>query len=721
MSASERLYPLLPAIHRLRDAEGGQPLRALLGVLEAELGRVEADIAELGDAWFIETCPEWLIPYIGDLVGNRPLIEVAHHRRADVARTIYYRRRKGTLPMLEELARDVTGWGAHAVEMMETLAWTQHVNHVRRDIAPDPERSHPRAVSRVGTALTRAADALDLLDGPFDRVAHTVDVRRAPAGMVPGTRRHAAARKEEGWYGVRTIGFFLWRLRHYPLDDVPARRADAPNPHGWHFSPLGARAPLFTRPRPERDPAYQATELHVPDAIRALAFREDVVAFRRRWIPEAPADRPLHTDAYYGTDRSFHIVADGEPVLPEHLLCKDLGDWARPPAGRVAVDVRRGRIAFATGEEPETVRVSYAWGFSADIGGGPYDRRATLARADGVPFHAVVEKGGAITTLQQALTAWEDAGSADGVIDIADSDVYGGSITVTLPARATLVIQAEQGRFPSVRTVGNLAVDAPDGEARLVLDGLLLEGSIELRGAPALELRHCTLVPGRMLDEDGEPWFGDRDAIVVGSGEDAEVRVERCIIGAIRLPDTARSLTIRDSIVHGLAVGGAPRPAIAADDGAAEPGPLTHLDRVTVFGDVHVRELHASDVLFADRVRAQRTQAGCVRFSHVPAGSTTPRRFRCQPDLALDGVTDAAERERIRARLFPRFGAVRYGHPAYAQLHRTCAVELRTGASNGAEMGAFNHLLQAQREANLRTRLDEYLPFGLEAGLIYVT
>ena len=30
-------------------------------------------------------------------------------------------------------------------------------------------------------------------------------------------------------------------------------------------------------------------------------------------------------------------------------------------------------------------------------------------------------------------------------------------------------------------------------------------------------------------------------------------------------------------------------------------------------------------------------------------------------------------------------------------------------------------LLQPQREANLLTRLEEYLPFGLEAALIYVT
>lgn len=40
----ERLYKLLPAIYRLRDADQGEPLRALLGVIEGEFERVEADI-----------------------------------------------------------------------------------------------------------------------------------------------------------------------------------------------------------------------------------------------------------------------------------------------------------------------------------------------------------------------------------------------------------------------------------------------------------------------------------------------------------------------------------------------------------------------------------------------------------------------------------------------------------------------------------------------------
>jgi hypothetical protein len=175
------------------------------------------------------------------------------------------------------------------------------------------------------------------------------------------------------------------------------------------------------------------------------------------------------------------------------------------------------------------------------------------------------------------------------------------------------------------------------------------------------------------------------------------------------------------------------RPAIAASDGGELAGPPTTLERTTVLGAVHVRELTlASEVIFTAPVTTVRRQAGCVRFSYVPEHSQTPRRYRCQPDLALtqlaekthrksvDDLSDV-EKDLVYARLRPAFTSVHYGTPAYAQLGLTSPAELRTGAEDGSEMGAFNHLKQPQREANLRLRLEEYLPFGLEAGLIYVT
>jgi hypothetical protein len=68
------------------------------------------------------------------LIGYRSLHSIGPDQltpRAEVANTIGYRRRKGTASVLEQLARDVTGWNARAVEFFQLLAWTQFMNHVR--------------------------------------------------------------------------------------------------------------------------------------------------------------------------------------------------------------------------------------------------------------------------------------------------------------------------------------------------------------------------------------------------------------------------------------------------------------------------------------------------------------------------------------------------------------------------------------------------------------
>ena len=48
-------------------------------------------------------------------------------------------------------------------------------------------------------------------------------------------------------------------------------------------------------------------------------------------------------------------------------------------------------------------------------------------------------------------------------------------------------------------------------------------------------------------------------------------------------------------------------------------------------------------------------------------------------------------------------------------------LEIRTGAEGGSEMGVFHSLFLPQREENLRVSLQEYLRFGLDAGLFFVT
>jgi hypothetical protein len=189
----ERLVELLPAVYGLRDGDDG-PLHELLGVVADQLAVLEESVAQLHDDQFVETCAPWVLPYMGELLGIAGLPPSPLTPRAEVAHTIAYRRRKGTAAVLEQLARDVTGLPAAAVELFELLCATQHLNHLR----PGCE-----SFLSLGDTLR-----LEALGGPFERrpqepaLTHTVDVRRIAghtsalrdiAGAIEGVARDTGA------------------------------------------------------------------------------------------------------------------------------------------------------------------------------------------------------------------------------------------------------------------------------------------------------------------------------------------------------------------------------------------------------------------------------------------------------------------------------------------------------------------------------------------------
>ena len=69
----------------------------------------------------------------------------------------------------------------------------------------------------------------------------------------------------------------------------------------------------------------------------------------------------------------------------------------------------------------------------------------------------------------------------------------------------------------------------------------------------------------------------------------------------------------------------------------------------------------------------------------------------------------------------PTFTSTRFGDPGYCQLSLSCAAELRAGADDGSEMGAFGFLKQPQRDGNLRSVVPEYLRPSFQAGIFYVS
>ena len=753
----DRLYKLLPVIHRQRDAEQGWPLQALLRVIMEQVQVVEDDISQLYENWFIETCQDWVVPYIGDLIGYQVVHEAgepdgvatAEERlrnkilipRRDVANTVRYRRRKGTLSLLEQLASDVAGWRyTRVVEFYPLLGRYQNINALH--------------LTRGRTLNLRNGDMLERLNEPFDELAHTVNVRSI------------ASHQMQGGHNIPSVGLFVWRLQVYAVTKTRARLLEEVGSQFYTFSILGNDSPLYTQAQP-KDPLQRSTnELNFPIPIRRRRFERD--------IKHAQAQEKSTSD-YYGEDKSLFILdradptASGsdrtegpeeqhphtvtwEPVPLSRIVAANLSDWERyrPVKDQVAVDPELGRIAFAPHHAPRGgIKVLYHYAFSADIGGGEYNRPLSQP-AKGYQIFRVSKEEGAIRTIKKALKLWEDWKEANpdkpqnAVIEIVDSGVYSeDSLRISLGEKERLQIRAANRTRPVIR-LEDERVDRTDtlrlggttqmtghSGSCLTLDGLLIFGrGIHIEGELAkVTLRHCTLVPGWDLEHDCEPKAAHEASLIL-SDTDAQIIIERSILGPIVVDVSETqmdpiSIKISDSILDAT---DNKRKILSTSDHRKAFATLD-IRRSTIFGkmEVHALEL-AENSIFNGPVGVARTQIGCMRFCYVPHDSRTPRRFNCQPDLveqAVDeetktGVGTDNEKQRESSRVQPLFNSTRYGNPDYCQLANDCAEEIKRGADDESEMSVFHDLFQPQRSANLHARLDEFTPAGMEAGVIYV-
>ncbi|MDB5678828.1 hypothetical protein [Sphingomonas bacterium] len=110
MTATRRIYDLLPELYRRLDARNHHALRDLTEVLEVGRGQIERDIDGLYRDWFVETADHAALDRIGALVGASDRQADTADHRALVADAVAYRRREGTRAAAETRLRDLSGW-----------------------------------------------------------------------------------------------------------------------------------------------------------------------------------------------------------------------------------------------------------------------------------------------------------------------------------------------------------------------------------------------------------------------------------------------------------------------------------------------------------------------------------------------------------------------------------------------------------------------------------
>jgi hypothetical protein len=539
---ADKLWNLLPTVYRAEDTDrfaANGPLRELVNRIGAQAAVVRRSIDRLWEDQSIETCDDWVIAYIGDLLHTNLVPGLDPSRqRLDVAKTIYYRRRKGTLAILEEIAADISGWDAKAVEFFRRLGRTRHGLDpaIGRPTLPNDNIARLQYAEGLLGTLTRTgiggfADLRNVYGASkalsaFDEFYHTADFR--------------VGRGATGWYNIPRLGVFLWRLKSFRLGPAtPVAVAGCP---GWFtFNPTGRYVPLFAAARGSHafgDQWVSPVEAEMPGPISQALLDANIAA-------ATPPTR-LYPDALavFAT-----LDPDATAVPPVELLLRPV----------------RGRFASIASPPLAHPAVIYHYGFSSEIGAGPYDRRVGGASIP-TPAPATSVSGGG------KLLAKPGAIPPAGTLTLADSLTYAGAHNVNV--RSDLTLNAGIQQHPLVR----LDADTPwiiSGLAgvNLTLDGLFLSGGdIVLSGSFAsVTLNCCTLDPGSAAADTaqfGSPPAGlftvaadDRALVPTRLWIEAAITsltATRCILGPLRARSggTVETLTISETIVQAIPTNG---------------------------------------------------------------------------------------------------------------------------------------------------------------------
>ena len=726
---TEKLWELVPAVYRDEDGTAENPgvLRGIVEIIAGHAALIRRNSDRLWEDPFIEDCDDWAVPYIGDLVGTRMVSALdTRGRRIDVAKTIYYRRRKGTLRVLEELISDIAGWEGKATEEFRRLARTQH----GLDPKPAGLGGHFTGTVPGGYADLRKPRGAELSTGPFDEYFHSTDVRKNNGGI-------------DGRFSIPKIAFWLYRIPALRLTGVMPFRG--PDPHHFTFDPSGRETALFARrgrsetfdwdewtslrewetPAPIRCRLLGDAQFLITDAVIAavntlgisaaasadLEKLDGVALASEADLQTALSTLPSHAELLAdpawtgllqqaliqecgksalltsfvapasGEPKSIRVVVAGTEVSSDRIVAGSLASLAVGiPNKDLVIDAERGTMLFL-GAVPGDVTADVYYGFPASLGAGVYDRGDLLLP----PTVPVLAGGGAIpagamdpgTAVMQGVTSFSD-----------NSTWVGPSIAPVTNA----LIEASNLTRPFIRLGADWTIDSAAGvPASLTLDGLWLGSSgafhLVLTGTWAsVTIRRCTLDPGG-TDAWGNPI---QPVHLIVAGDVQQLTLDRCITGPIHLSGTGviDSILIEDTIVQSITSG---TPAIDL------PRTSGQIFRTTIFGDVNFDRLYASEALITGLAIVTDTQDGCFRFGAAFMGSRIPHPYES------NFIQDA-----------PHFFTSRvFGGYAFAQLSQSAPMFLQRGAENGSEIGAYSSLLNPILLDSLQAKVSEYLPFGL--------
>lgn len=774
---AEKLWQWIPGFYREKDAGTHTPgtLRAIVEAMGEQSADLRRSLDRIWENHFVELADDDALEQLGALVATRMVHQLnPRARRVDVARTIFYRRRKGTPWVLERLLNDITGWTGCHLDTRRQLARSYHL------LDPRPQLSRVTQTPRGGWANLRSPRIPALAFSGFEELNHTPDFRRYPGQSA-----------QQGRYGISKIGIHVHRMRALELNFPTAVRiGEGVNPYTWALDPSGRAAPLFQpADRPTADQWSRPREWQMPRAIepRLLAHAEyqwvdaDVAAlldpltgpaitllqkysgyrFRsrlelRRLINSFPDDdhrdsitenfgvllaatliRECGSAQLYGPDLNggnqaltMAIGTDttAEASAREAVLVGNLSSWGAafhtllegPGAYDLAIDPSTGAVITEGATNPIARVIHY--GTTCAFGAGSHDRRASIETVGVNP-----RPDGGTDLGPIGLTP-------SGLIDVTDEIV--NSKTYNPPSLVDGVenyrLQAANFQRPYLLIANdtatwtiNAADKVPSTALRcLVLDGLWIGtwDTVATIQNPAPPTAPCDILPGKLILTNTWDRVEIRNCTLDPGGEQIRPNPSQC--WAIPYVTLELSGYIEELIIENSVLG--PILETVADTDPCSVGKIIIRDSViqspdldtiaaitTTFGEVHIERCTIFGDIVANRLYVSDSLI-------LGTGTIADRQHGCfRFSAGVEGSWPRPFESHFYAHVSKGwFDSIRFGDPDYARLSEVAPIELRTGAENHCQMGACNKLLEQIKRADLQAKFDEFMPYDLIEQLV---
>jgi len=517
------------------------------------------------------------------------------------------------------------------------------------------------------TTFNISGDAGALMGTPFHKSSMMADFRTNSNNLLNAQR---------GRGNINTVSIYVWRL-----EALPVRRAQltpcAEDENGFYISPFEGVIQLCSQPYYLYNKNENLTYSDYPMQLNRnnynlLGQSDSVEEYSSVQFYE------------YQDELNAYVMIEASKVD-----VADLSTWhpVRNTRARVLIDPNLGRVYTQDKSLSGRLYISYSYLSTTVFGAGPFNPNATHCPAKTIRVAQDTKNPGWVETLSQSIEQWKN-NSHDNVaatISLEDSVIYENTRSIEIELNGVDFTLVSGDNAQPVIDGKIIFTNSSASLARITLQGLTIIGELEFSGAVEVNIEASTLI-----SKTRSPLTTDSH-----STKDKHFNIKKSLVKGREWPDESY-ICAEDSVF------------VFSSEAYANSS--VSLLRTTVLGHINCFEApKIKDSLITGQLTAKKASTCNILYSYA-------NKFNIGPGAVLDRVVSRAEDQYARL----HFRSTKISAGEFAMLREQTDTVILNGASNGDEMGVFNILRLRLREHKIKNRIEQYLPTGLDAQLIYI-